>query len=118
MLHIFGEPGHAIEYADLTLAKDASEKLAKHYPGHAWAVFVDSEGGVMRIKCFDVSSRYGWTLHLRHIYGDPDLKCVIRAGGEILERANLRRGWFNGDVPKVIDGVPRKHWPLKSGYII
>ena len=37
-------------------------------------------------------SLYVHVLHLKTIYDDPSLKCVVKAEGEILERAYLARG--------------------------
>lgn len=79
------------------LAKNIAEKLHKHYPGHLWAVNVDSNGGIVNIFNMRLSGRWGFTLHLDDLYGDPDMKKVMRAGGELLERYRLKTGKFNQD---------------------
>jgi hypothetical protein len=42
------------------------------------------------------------------------VKKVIMAAGEILERANLPRGTWNGETPRQVDGVKDKHQPTKG----
>ncbi len=98
---------------DEMMAKRAVELLNKHYPGYRWAVNVNSlaTGGVMIIKNFTVSYRYGYTLHLDKL--DAKFKKVKMAGGEILERANLARGQNEGWDPEYIDGVLDKHQPQR-----
>jgi len=108
--------GHTCTANDILLAKRASELLNRHYPLHLWGVFVNSEaqGGVLQIKNFSVSYRYGYTLHLTTL---TDQK-IIQAGGEILERAAMKRGSWNGQQAEFIEGVPLKHQPIKSLGII
>lgn len=116
--HIENYDGHTHTACDEILAKNASELLNKHYPGHLWAVNVNSDekGGVMIIKNFSVSYRYGYTLHLNKL--DNKLNKVIKAGGEILERAGIVRGFSRGVLPKSIDGVPDRHQPIPELGII
>ena len=115
---IHAVPAHRL--GEYELAGRAAELLCQHYPGHPWAVFVDSEqsGGVMYIYNWGVSFSYGYVLHLSTVYADPSLRCVIRAGGEILERAHLPRGHRERDqVVRHIEGVPARHQPI-DGIII
>lgn len=111
-------PGHTFSDADEILAMRSAEALNSAYPGHLWCVYVDSEekGGVMVIKNFAISYRYGYVLHLAKI--DHELKRVINAGGEILERARMRRGAWNGQNAERIDGVADKHQPIPQLGII
>lgn len=104
--------GHML--GDVSLAKRAADMLNKHYPGHLWAVFVDTEttGGILVIRNLAISFNYGCVLHLSTVNNDPDLRCVMRAGGELLERARMKRGWWNGRQPTHIEGVPDKDQPL------
>lgn len=111
------EDGHKVEGQDLILAKSSADLLEKHYPGHLWAVYVNSEGGVMNIKALNISGLYGMVIHLKTIYQDPTLKTVVRFAGEFLERAHLRRGRNTGEDPKILEGAKAKHQP-KNGIII
>lgn len=70
----------------------------------------------MIIKNFSVSYKYGYTLHIAKL--DAKLNKVIRAGGEILERANMVRGASLNLLPRFIDGVPDKHQPIPELGII
>ena len=118
MYDIYAVDGHTYTLNDKRLAQQAVELLNKHYPGYRWAVNVNSteKGGVMIIKNFTVSYRYGYTLHLDKL--DRKLKKVKFAGGEILERANLARGQNEGWDPEYIDGVLDKHQPIPELGII
>lgn len=110
-------PGH--ELADVALAVRAADKLNEQYPGHLWAVHLNDEqlGGVMVIRNLAVSFRYGYVIKLSRVYADPDLGCVMRAGGEILERAGMQRGWWDGNNAVRIDGIPERHQPT-GGLVI
>jgi len=115
-----GVPGHDASFNDIQLAQNASNLLNDHYPGHLWAVFVDSEqsGGVMVIKNLAMSSEYGFVLHLSNVIHDPSLRKVLMAGGEMLERAKMERGRWDGETAEHVDGLPDKYQPTKSGIII
>ena len=106
---LFTQDGHTYTANDELLACRASELLQKHYPGYVWAVNVNSEdtGGVMTIKNFSVSSSYGMILHIAKL--DNKLKKVVRAGGELLERAKLIRGKGKGIIAEHVDGIPEYH---------
>lgn len=116
--HVENYDGHTHTACDEILAKRASELLNRHYPGYLWAVNVNSEekGGVMFIKNFSISYRYGYTLHIEKL--DNKLNKVVMAGGEILERARMKRGTWNGSNPHYIDGVKDKHQPIPELGII
>ena len=108
-----------IELQDQMLAQDISRKLDKHYPGHVWAVNVNSDGGVVTIKNFAISYLYGFLLKLDQVQNDPTRKSCIMAAGEILERASFRVGGARiGETAKKVDGVAEKHQPKADGKII
>ena len=94
------------------IAKQCADKLHEHYPGHLWAVNVNSYGGTVNIFNLALSSLYGYVLHMTTVENDPQLKCVMRAGGDLLERANMKKK-FNGDIPTYIEGMPDKYQPGK-----
>jgi hypothetical protein len=94
------------EAQDMTMAKDIAETLFEKYPGYMWGVNVKS--GVAIIKCLNVSSLYGYILKYADIKDDAGYrkKEVIRAGGEILERANLARGErVKYNTAQAVDGI-------------
>ena len=90
---------------DLLMAKDIAETLNEHYPGHKWAVNVNS--GVVIIKNFYISSQWGMVIHYKNIKGDAGYRKrrVIQAAGELLERANMKRGKYEGFEVKKVDGI-------------
>ena len=112
---------HALTASDKEWGFQVMRKLIEHYPHHDWAVFLDSEktGGIVKIQNYDVTGTvYGYVLHLADLFSDPDLKCVVRAGGEMLERANVRRGWKEDDlIVDHIDGIEDKYQPFEGGLI-
>ncbi len=107
------EPHSPGDLYDRELAGRIGEKLNKHYPGHMWAVNVNSVDTARVVNIFDfaISQQYGYVLHLDTVENDPTLKCVIKAGGEILERANFARGQAKGEFAQHIDGAFDRHQP-------
>ena len=102
-----GDNGDDMPADDIMLAKDAADLLYKKYPNYLWGVHVNSRGGMLNIFCPIVSVRYGYTIKLKEVYADrANLKCVMRAGGEILERASLRRSrGKEGELPTKVEGI-------------
>jgi len=78
---------------DHSQAKNVAEVLEKKYPGWLWAVHCMD--GVVTVKSMLLSGNWGFVMHSDKI--DNDYKSVMRAGGEILERYNQKRGSFNQD---------------------
>lgn len=104
---------------DDMLTRQIGFTLTKHYPGHVWAVNVNSQGGVVDLKAYNISTHYGYRLLYTDVSSDPDLKCIVRAGGELLERAHMIRGGRNEQKLEILEGVKKGHQELiKSGFII
>lgn len=110
--------GHFKMADDLQLVARIVKKLEEHYPGHLWGVLFDEDGGVVNIINETVqhplmtNQLYAYTLKLKRFESDTDMKCVVRAGGEILERARLDRGWWDGIYPTRVEGVKESHQPI------
>ncbi len=111
-------PGHGFSDDDMMLCGRVADKLNNHYPGHLWATHLNSDklGGILVIRNMAQSTRYGYVLHLSTIYADPDLKCVMRAGGEMLERAKMSHEW-DGEMAQHVEGIDAKEQPF-NGIII
>ena len=91
--------------AEMAVAKQVAEDLHAAYPGHMWAVTV--RGGAVVIKDLFVSSLYGYVLKIESIKHDAKVfkQEVLRAGGEILERARLERGMRTDQAVTKVDGI-------------
>lgn len=93
---------------DVRLSRQIGEVLEKHYPGYMWAVHANTEGGVADIHNLALHGLWGFRLKLSKVMSDPSLKCVVDAGGELLERYNMKRGKFNEDhwrdAPRDVSG--------------
>jgi len=111
-------PGHKL--ADIQLLNRVMAVLMTKYPGYQWRAGVNDDrlGGVLYIMNLDINAAiygntpYGYVLKLTTVYADPALKCVMKAGGEILERARLARGQATGKEPIHIEGVKLHHQPI------
>lgn len=80
------------------LVKGAADALERHYPGWLWCIRPDEGGGIVDLFALRISGRLGYTLHTRNLQEDEDFKCVMRAGGELLERFGFPRGRYTADA--------------------
>lgn len=103
---------------DVNLCHACCAILAQHYPGYLWRVKLEEDTGMMYVinmtlQCeLQTHMFYGYIYKLETVYKNP-ARAMIKAGGEILERASMPRGWWTGDLPDRIDGVKEKHQPMK-----
>lgn len=81
--------------AEYDIARRMAEVLHTHYPLHLWGVSADIHAGIAKVFNMRLSGQWGFIIKLATLNHDPDLKSVIRAGGELLERYRLRRGRFD-----------------------
>lgn len=106
-------------YGDTALedatAKDTAEVLTHFYPNHSW--WVECKQGVLIIKHMEASGFRGIIGMLRKVVSLPTSslafrKEILRAGGELLERAGLPRS-ARTDDPVIhidLDDDMHKHW--------
>ena len=92
--NILGYNPEDINAADQLVCKNVSEVLENHFPGWEWLVGV--EHGLVRIHSFKLSTLFGFRMRVDKI--DNDYKCIVLAGGEILERYGMPRGRYNHSV--------------------
>ena len=76
--------------ADLEMAKRVWQVLHWHYPSHCWGVSVDHQQGIVQI-ILPVFSDWSFVVKISDLKGDPAMKAVVRAGGEMLERWRMPR---------------------------
>lgn len=90
---------------NMGICRDIGETLHKHYPGHMWAI--DVTGGMVNVKDLLVSSLYGIRIPLADVQHDAGtrVKEAMRAGGEILERAKLKRGAWTPEKVTSVEGI-------------
>ena len=97
-------------------AKEAAEILCAAYPNHSW--WVECKGGILLIKHFGISDRLGMVRKLAALANDAEARKrdIVRAAGELLERAGLARRDFRGEVVQSfdVDKPLRKHWHRRA----
>jgi hypothetical protein len=99
---------------DIQLAKTLTGLLDKTYPGYVWFVDVNSNQGLINVKNLFLSGKMGFRIDMAKIYSISQLeKDLIMAGGELLERFDLARKWFNdakyAELPVDFKGDLRFH---------
>lgn len=108
-------------YGDCPLAdgyaKEAAETLTVAYPNHSW--WVECKQGCLIIKHFGISGLVGMVRHTAALDGDATARKaeIKRAAGELLERAGLPRGAYNGDKVRDLDVDKdlKKYWLRRPG---
>lgn len=76
-------------------------RLMKSFPGYEWLVNADDEAGLINIYLPEMGGNNAYTLHIPKL--DKNMKKVIRAGGEILERHNLKRTKMSEDDMAILE---------------
>ena len=79
-----------------SIAETVGPILAQTYPGYRWRVEPNVAGGIVDVRCEMTDARYGFTLIPEHYFSETQWRAaIIKAGGEILERAAMSRRKFN-----------------------
>jgi hypothetical protein len=100
---------------DESFAKEAAEVLTAAYPNHGW--WVECRQGVLIVKHFEASGYRGLVGMLRKVSqlshdAAARKREIVRAAGELLERAYLPRG-RRSDHPVTkmdLDAPLRRFW--------
>jgi len=126
LIDVTDNPNIAVN--DMVTARNMAETLHKHYPGHLWAVTCEGTKGIATVRNMALSGNWGFVLKLSRVYSDTHLRCVVKSGGELLERFNLARGLAYQDkiegLPQIASGTPvfdpseAKTRPKKDGLIV
>ena len=111
-------PGYRV--ADKQLIFDIHKILNHHFPGYTWIVGLNEEelGGIVCILNVEVNEQilgcpnWGYTLKISTVYNDSSRKCIIDAGGAILESAGISTNKNKDEEIKNIDGIDHKRYPL------
>lgn len=93
---------------DDPMAMGMVRDLCRQYPGHSW--FVVIRGGIVHVKDMDISPDWGMCIHYSDIKDDANdrTRKVLRAAGEFLERARVKRGEGSKAVTSV-EGIDQKY---------
>jgi len=84
------------DIAQMEVAKMVAQILTEIYPVHLWRV--GWQGGAIVVKHSATDNRYGYIMPPEN-FSYSDLRhAVMLAGGEILERAGLTRGAWDGEM--------------------
>lgn len=94
--------------------------LDDHYHGYNWVVHLDEKGRMVQIinktlaDSLMCNQFYGYEVYAHRLENyDNRVRIIKDVGGEILERANMPRGpWDGVTYPTEIEGVREKHQPI------
>lgn len=105
--------------SERTLAQNAVQSLVQMYPGYSWFVVVRE--GLLMVKCaeLDWRGRYCMVRKIGQVQHDHGrlVKELMRAAGEYLERAGMRRGRAEqGVTATFLEGAP-KFTPTPGGIL-
>lgn len=92
-----------MDIAENHICAEVGKTLESHYPGYDWWVECKIPSGLVSVRNMNIDGEFGFVIHLARLVHDNDLKVVVDAGGEILERCNLPRG----PKPEVLTGLER-----------
>lgn len=89
---------------NLPMCKEIGEYICAAYPGYSWHIRID--GGMLIIKNLMISSEWSMCRKFSDIAHDAKRRKhdVVMAAGEFLECANMRRGLYEGEFAKELDG--------------
>ena len=90
-MNIIDDPFNPLTPASKYLAKQMLTALGKHYGSvkDGWTVMIVEGHGVAQVTNNFLSGKMGFVLHITQI--DSEMKAVVKAGGELLERYNVLR---------------------------
>lgn len=90
----------------LVLQNNLIKALHKAYPlwKDNWHIVIDTRGGIVQIRNTAISGKMGFVMHIMQI--DPEMRKVVRAAGELLERYNIARK-KGGDIRQALADLKR-----------
>lgn len=80
---------------DIALVNEINRILHEHYPGWQWGVDIPPHQNMVYVRNLDLdpSGQVGMKCYKNSI--DVNMKEIVRAGGELLERYRMRRGKYD-----------------------
>ena len=107
--HGFHNDNGYFDEANAELGKAVGTALARFYPGHPWGVASEIEHGILKI-CIQGFTQWQFVLKISRLKGDPAMKAVMRAGGELLERLGMPRKGFSMDAWRAANQAMPQHF--------
>ena len=83
------EAGKPLSPLAQNLGKSILSTLETYYPAHIWRVIISERGGIVQVTLPAIPTKQGFILHTAQI--DAEMKAIMRAGGELLERYAISR---------------------------
>lgn len=105
--------------ADFFLTRRIGEIVERHYFGQPFSVKVSHEQGVVQIQIpILMGAENWWCVHIDDLANDPDMRCVVKACGEILERYNIPRCAYDREAFMAArDSIPLLARASGRGYV-
>lgn len=104
--------GDIITPDDIRVSNEIGAILDEVYPGHLWMVTANHKQGVAYITNAQIAANKGVLLHLKGPLADTTptglRRNVVKFCGELLERANVRRGAYTYGDYGHLGMVPEK----------
>lgn len=87
-----------------------AEELTKAYPNYPW--ICEFQGGALVVRCLAIPGPYAMVLPPTAKYAtwSEFKEAMVMAAGEFLERAHLKRGAWDGQMPDKLDGADNRFW--------
>ena|SRR5690349_2794518 len=86
----------------VTLCRKIGAVLTEAYPGHTW--YVGWGGGSVAVMNPAISATHGFRVHPDQSASWSELRAkAIKYGGELLERASVKRGKWDGEYAQNVD---------------
>lgn len=89
-----GEDAADYAKANARLMNAVADVLQRSYPGNPWFVRGDVRNGIFYIGLGGFT-HWGHLIKIESIKADPQMKCVVKAAGELLERLRMPRAGFS-----------------------
>jgi len=104
--YIQGDIGQYVPSPVRMLHDNIMKALNKHYPSwkDGWHITIDTGGGIVQIRNLLISGDMGWQAPIADL--DTEMRVVVMAAGEILERYRIARGRAR-DIIGVLNNLER-----------
>lgn len=88
------DPDMKMAAANERLCAAIMRVLLKHYNCPFWCIEAAHEHGIVKVW-LQGFAQWPYVVHIATLKSDPGFKCIVRAGGELLERFRIPRNSFS-----------------------